>query len=109
MSAMREDAVRPTPADPTDPVRAFYDAHPYPPPIGDLSPRRERYQDPDRLRAQSLLLWPLKKRRPNRKILIAGCGTSQAARYALAEPHANVTAIDVSEIGLRFTRDLQEK
>ena len=106
MSATREDVA---PAHPADLVRAFYDSHPYPPPVGDLSRRRERYRDPERLRAQSLLLWPLKKRRPNRKILIAGCGTSQAARYALAEPHANVTAIDVSDTGLRFTRDLQQK
>ena len=106
MSATREDAGRPAPI---DPVRAFYDSHPYPPPVGDLSRSRDRYRAPDRLRAQSLLLWPLRKRRPNRRILIAGCGTSQAARYALAEPDAHVTAIDVSDTGLRFTRDLQQK
>ena len=42
-------------------------------------------------------------------ILIAGCGTSQAARYALGEPTARVTAIDISETSLRHTRRLQRK
>ena len=59
--------------------------------------------------AQSLLLWPLEKPRPDRSILVAGCGTSQAARHALMEPDARVTAIDVSETSLRHTRDLQQK
>ncbi len=40
---------------------------------------------------------------------MAGCGTSQAARYALREPDARVTAIDVSKTSLRHTRDLQRK
>jgi 2-polyprenyl-3-methyl-5-hydroxy-6-metoxy-1,4-benzoquinol methylase len=92
-----------------DVVRAFYESHPYPPPIGDLARRRDLYRDPHRRRALSLLLWPLKAQRPKRKILIAGCGTSQAARYALAEPDARVTAIDVSETSLRHTRNLQQK
>jgi SAM-dependent methyltransferase len=102
---------RPNPAsaDRPDAVRAFYDSHPYPPPISDLSPRRDRYRDPHRRRAQSLLLWPLEKPRPDRKILVAGCGTSQAAKYALTEPDAHVTAIDISETSLRHTRGLQQK
>ena len=88
MSMSREDAQRSAPADGADAVHAFYDSHPYPPPITDLSPRRDRYRDPHRRRAQSLLLWPLEKLRSKRKILVAGCGTSQAAKYALAEPDA---------------------
>jgi SAM-dependent methyltransferase len=51
----------------------------------------------------------LEKPRPTRRILIAGCGTSQAARYALSEPDARVAAIDVSETSLRHTRHLQKK
>jgi SAM-dependent methyltransferase len=51
----------------------------------------------------------LEKPRSKRKILVAGCGTSQAAKYALAEPDAHVTAIDLSETGLRHTRGLQKK
>ena len=66
-------------------------------------------QNPDRRRAEFHLIWPEKQPRENREILIAGCGTSQAARYALREPDAQITAIDVSETSLRHTRDLQRK
>jgi SAM-dependent methyltransferase len=96
-------------ADRTQAIRAFYESHPYPAPIASLEKRLDRYRDPHRRRAQSLLLWPLEKQRPDRSILVAGCGTSQAARHALAEPEARITAIDVSETSLRHTRDLQEK
>jgi SAM-dependent methyltransferase len=90
-------------------VRAFYESHPYPAPVVSLERRLDRYRDPQRRRAQSLLLWPLEKPRRDRSILVAGCGTSQAARHALMEPEARVTAIDVSETSLRHTRDLQNK
>jgi SAM-dependent methyltransferase len=97
------------PSDRAAAIRAFYELHPYPAPGVSLERRLDRYADPRRRRAQSLLLWPLEKHRPDRKILIAGCGTSQAARHALMEPDARVTAIDVSETSLRHTRDLQHK
>jgi SAM-dependent methyltransferase len=90
-------------------IRAFYESHPYPAPVPSLDRLLERYGDPSRRRAQSLLLWPLQKPRPDRTILVAGCGTSQAARHALMEPEARVTAIDLSETSLRHTRDLQHK
>lgn len=99
----------PAPAGPAAGVRAFYEAHPYPAPVSSLDRRLERYRDPQRRRAQNLLLWPLETPRGNRKILIAGCGTSQAARHAVSEPDADVTAIDISETSLRHTRDLQQK
>ncbi len=54
-------------------------------------------------------MWPAEQLRGNQEILIAGCGTSQAARYALREPNARITAIDVSDTSLRHTRDLQRK
>jgi SAM-dependent methyltransferase len=107
MSTTGEDGE--TPADRAEAVRAFYESHPYPAPISSLDRRLDRYRDPHRRRAQSLLLWPLEKPRANRAILVAGCGTSQAARYALTESDARVTAIDVSETSLRHTRDLQQK
>jgi len=90
-------------------VRAFYESHPYPAPIENLDRHRELYRNPDRRRALSLLLWPMQKPRANREILVAGCGTSQAATYALREPEARVTAIDISETSLSHTRDLQRK
>ncbi len=98
-----------TPTGRAQAIRAFYESHPYPAPVTTLERRLERYRDPHRRRAQNLLLWPLEKPRPDRSILVAGCGTSQAARYALTEPEARVTAIDVSETSLRHTRDLQHK
>ena len=105
----RQETRTPAPADPADAVRAFYESHPYPAPIGNLDRHRELYRNPDRRRALSLLLWPTEKPRANREILVAGCGTSQAAIHALREPDARVTAIDISETSLRHTRDLQQK
>ncbi len=98
-----------SPIDRADEVRAFYESHPYPAPIGNLDRHRELYRNPDRRRALSLLLWPTEKQRANREILVAGCGTSQAATYALREPDARVTAIDISETSLRHTLDLLQK
>ena len=99
----------PAPTNPADEVRAFYESHPYPAPLRNLDRHRELYRNPDRRRAWSLLLWPTEKPRANRDILVAGCGTSQAAVYALREPDARVTAIDISESSLRYTRGLQHK
>ena len=92
-----------------DAVRAFYERHPYPAPLRDLDRHRELYRSPDRRRAWLMLLWPMEKPRADRKILIAGCGTSQAAIHALREPDARVTAIDISETSLSRTRELQSK
>jgi SAM-dependent methyltransferase len=97
------------PTDRADDVRAFYESHPYPAPLTDLDRHRDLYRNPDRRRALSLLLWPTEQPRANREILVAGCGTSQAATYALREPDARVTAIDISETSLRHTRNLQHK
>jgi len=107
---MPRDQLRPpAPTNPADEVRAFYESHPYPAPLRNLDRHRELYRNPDRRRAWSLLLWPTEKPRANREILVAGCGTSQAAVYALREPDARVTAIDISESSLRYTRGLQHK
>jgi len=105
----RQETRTPTPSDKADAVRAFYESHPYPAPIDNLDRHRELYRNPDRRRAASLLLWPTEKQRANREILVAGCGTSQAAIHALREPDARVTAIDISETSMRHTRDLQQQ
>ena len=93
----------------TEEVRDFYERMPYPAPLTSLDEHRELYKNPDRRRAMSHLLWPAEPPRANREILIAGCGTSQAASYALREPDARITAIDISDMSLRHTRDLQRK
>src|SRR2546429_4940925 len=99
----------PAPTNPADEVRTFYESHPHPAPIVSLDRHRDLYRNPDRRRALSLLLWPTEAPRADREILVAGCGTSQAAIHALREPDARVTAIDISETSLRYTRDLQQK
>jgi len=90
-------------------VRDFYELMPYPAPLASLDEYRALYSNPDRRRALFHLLWPTERLRENREILIAGCGTSQAAKYALREPNARVTAIDISETSLNNTRLLQQK
>jgi SAM-dependent methyltransferase len=92
-----------------DAVRAFYERHPYPAPPDNLDRLRDLYRNPERQRTQSLLLWPANRPRADREILVAGCGTSQAAAYALREPAARVTGIDISETSLGSTRDLQRR
>src|SRR5215813_7718315 len=106
---VQEERRTPASTDPADAVCAFYDSHPYPTPIENLDRHRELYRNPDRRRAWSLLLWPTEKPRADREILVAGCGTSQAAIHALREPDAHVTAIDISEVSLSHTRELQRK
>ena len=109
MYVIREDSRTPARTDPAERVRAFYDRHPYPAPVTNLDRYIELYRNPDRHRALALLFWPTERPRADREILVAGCGTSQAARHALREPGAHVTAIDISETSLRHTGDLQRK
>lgn len=90
-------------------VREFYERLPYPAPLASLDEHRALYRDPSRRRALFHRIWPTERFGGHQEILVAGCGTSQAARYALREPHARVTAIDISETSLRHTGDLQRK
>jgi len=90
-------------------VRDFYERMPYPAPLTNLNEHIDLYKNPLRRRAEFHLIWPDQRPRENQEILIAGCGTSQAAKYALREPDARITAIDVSDASLRHTRALQRK
>ncbi len=93
----------------SDGVRDFYEKLPYPPPLANLDEHRELSADPQRRRALFHRIWPTEQPGASQDILIAGCGTSQAARHALSEPNARVTAIDISETSLRHTRDLKHR
>ena len=77
-------------------VSRFYESHPYPPPVDDLDAYRKSWDD-RRRRAESHLFWPAEPYRDDRSILVAGCGTTQAAHYALRWPRARVLGIDVSK------------
>ena len=93
----------------TKKVRDFYNRHPYPPPVKDLEKYRQRWQDQNRRHADFHLFWPDQPFRDGGSVLVAGCGTSQAAKYALRQPKARVTGIDNSEISIRHTLILKEK
>ena len=57
-------------------VRDFYERHPYPLPVADLTGYGPAWED-QRRRAETYLLWPNEDYREDRRILVAGCGTSQ--------------------------------
>jgi SAM-dependent methyltransferase len=92
-----------------DPIRDFYTRHPYPPPVANLDRARDEWQDPNRHRAEFHLLWPDQPYRADLDILVAGCGTWQAAKYALCHPGARVAGIDVSTTSLDHTAHLQQQ
>ena len=90
-------------------VRSFYDRYPYPRPVDNLDKYRELWQDRQRRRAEYHLLWPSRSYTEDHSILIAGCGTSQAAKHALRWPAAQVTGIDFCETSVRCTEELKRK
>jgi SAM-dependent methyltransferase len=92
-----------------DEVRDFYDRYPYPQPIDSLEKYRRLWKDLQRRRADYHLLWPASPYREDRSILIAGCGTSQAAKHALRWPEARVTGIDISATSVGCTKELKHR
>jgi len=90
-------------------VRNFYDRYPYPRPVDDLASYGRLWNDRQRRMADFHLFWPAQSYREDFSILIAGCGTSQAAKYAMRWPDAQVTGIDFSATSVRRTKDLKQK
>jgi SAM-dependent methyltransferase len=90
-------------------VRAFYERHPYPPPIDSLEKYRRFGQDRLSRQVDYHLFWPARSYKEDLSILIAGCGTSQAAKHALRWPAAQVTGIDFSATSVRSTEELKRK
>ena len=89
-------------------VRDFYEKHPYPLGLDDLKGYAPTWMC-ERRRAEAHLFWPDEAFRDDRSILVAGCGTSQAAKYALRWPNAQVTGIDVSNASIEATAKLKRK
>ena len=54
-------------------------------------------------------LWPDREYKPDLDILIAGCGTNQAAVYAFTNPAAKVVAVDISQPSLDHQQYLKDK
>ncbi len=92
-----------------DPIEAFYSCHPYPPPVADLERHRQTWQSSNRRRSEFHLFWPESPYRDDLDILVAGCGTFQAAKHAICWPRARVTGIDVSAMSLEHTNELKRK
>lgn len=97
-------------ADPlADVVSGQYEKWVYPEPIRDLPAwlaGNWQWFDPSHAWR---LFWPDREYRPDLEILIAGCGTNQAAVFAYTNPGAKVVAIDVSAASLDHHRFLKEK
>ena len=93
----------------TEEVRDFYDHYPYPRPVDSLEKYRRLGQDRNNRLADYHLYWPARPYWEGRSILVAGCGTSQAAKHALRWPAAQVTGIDFSATSVRHTQALKRK
>lgn len=81
----------------------------YPEPIADLAAWAKQYSlicDPSRHHA---LIWPQRTTNPKLSILVAGCGTSQAAILAYTNPQAVVTGIDISPASIEHSLKLKAK
>ncbi len=90
-------------------VQNFYDRYPYPRPVDALESYGRLWNDRQKRMADFHLFWPAQVYREDFSILIAGCGTSQAAKYAMRWPQAQVTGIDFSATSLSRTEDLKRK
>jgi SAM-dependent methyltransferase len=90
-------------------VRDFYERLPYPRPVDSLDSYQRLWQDAGRRRADFHLHWPAARYREDHSILVAGCGTSQAAKHAMRWPEARVTGIDFSATSVRCTEELKKK
>lgn len=91
-------------------VKAQYEAWVYPAPIPDLAEAigngMFELSDPSLVRRK---LWPRNIEPKALDILVAGCGSSQAAHYAFTNPECRVLGIDISETSLAHQESLKEK
>ena len=90
----------------TDRVEQQYTEWIYPQPTLDL---RSRWQAMDPSFHQlHYAYWPNRPYRPGMRILVAGCGSMQAAQIADRNPTAQVLGIDISETSLAHERTLKK-
>ena len=92
-----------------DVVTRQYERYQYPQPIEDLEEWLVDYWqwfDPSHAHR---ILWPDREYQPDLDILIAGCGTNQAAVFAFMNPDAKVVAVDISQPSLDHQQYLKDK
>lgn len=88
----------------------FYGKYPYPAPETNLDQFDSGSATLDGAPSHFLpLYWPDRNDLSNLDILVAGCGTSQAVKYALLCRDANVLGIDITEVSLDHARGLKDK
>src|SRR5947209_9121587 len=92
-----------------DGVSRQYDRWQYPPPVADLEAWTKNHWDWFDPFWAHRVLWPSREYKPDADILIAGCGTYQAAVFAFMNRAANVVAIDVSRSALDHEQYLKDK
>ena len=93
----------------TDVVVRQYERWRYPRPIQDLEgwvAGNWEWFDPSHAHR---ILWPDREYKPDLDILIAGCGTNQAAVFAYTNPAAKVVAVDISQPSLNHQQYLKDK
>ncbi len=94
----------------TDPLIQQYNAYAYPAPILDLDAYVRNggrdLSDPATMRRK---FWPKPVEPDALKILVAGCGTNQAAILAHCNPHCFVTGVDASLAAVENHRQLKAK
>jgi SAM-dependent methyltransferase len=92
-----------------DVVARQYQRYRYPAPIQDLEAwSRDNWQLFDPSHANPVL-WPDREYKPDLDILIAGCGTNQAAVFAYMNRDAKVVAADISQASLDHEQYLKDK
>ncbi|WP_156689792.1 class I SAM-dependent methyltransferase [Mycobacterium sp. Marseille-P9652] len=92
-----------------DVVTRQYERWRYPHPITDLEAWLDgNWEWFDPVHAHRVL-WPDRQYKPDLDMLIAGCGTNQAAVFAYNNPAARVVAIDISQPSLDHQQYLKDK
>lgn len=92
-----------------DAVSRQYEAWVYPEPITDLPgwlAHNWQWFDPSHAHG---VLWPAGDQPPRLDVLVAGCGTNQAAVLAYTNPRSRVTGIDVSRSSLQHHAHLAQR
>jgi len=92
-----------------DVVSRQYQKYRYPEPIQDLEvwlQHNWQWFDPSHAHR---MFWPDREYKSDLDILIAGCGTNQAAVFAHTNPDARVVAVDVSQPSLDHEQYLKDK
>jgi SAM-dependent methyltransferase len=92
------------------PVARQYEKWVYPFPIADLdAPDARSKRDGGDFARNWHTFWPDRPPREDLDVLVAGCGSNAAARYAFNHPQARVTGVDLSSSSLAHEAYLKDK